>query len=169
MATVLTPSLSEESFALAIDAFREAVGDDAVLTGDDALREFRDPFAFPTWQDYTASAVVMPDTVEQIQAIVRIANEHKVPLWTHATGMNNGYGGPAPRLTGSVIVSLRRMNRVLEILDRVDEATQYVPLERLAISPQCGFASGEIARTVTLEEQEAKLRLVGDAARRIWA
>jgi 4-cresol dehydrogenase (hydroxylating) flavoprotein subunit len=115
MATVLTPSLSEESFALAIDAFREAVGDDAVLTGDDALRVFRDPFAFPTWQDYTASAAVMPETVEQVQAIVRIANEHKVPLWTHATGMNNGYGGPAPRLTGSVIVSLRRMNRVLEI------------------------------------------------------
>jgi 4-cresol dehydrogenase (hydroxylating) flavoprotein subunit len=115
MATVLTPSLSEESFALAIDAFREAVGDDAVLTGDDALRVFRDPFAFPTWQDYTASAVVMPETVEQVQAIVRIANEHRVPLWTHATGMNNGYGGPAPRLTGSVIVSLRRMNRVLEI------------------------------------------------------
>ena len=39
----------------------------------------------------------------------------KVPLWTHGTGMNNGYGGPAPRVKGSVIVSLRRMNRVLEI------------------------------------------------------
>jgi 5-methyltetrahydropteroyltriglutamate--homocysteine methyltransferase len=55
-----------------------------------------------------------------------------------------------------------------ELLARVDEATQYVPLERLAISPQCGFASGEIARTMTLEEQEAKLRLVGDVARRVW-
>jgi 5-methyltetrahydropteroyltriglutamate--homocysteine methyltransferase len=55
------------------------------------------------------------------------------------------------------------------LLARVEEATQYVPLERLAISPQCGFASGEIARTMTLEEQEAKLRLVGDVARRIWA
>ena len=69
----------------------------------------------PTWDDYTASAVLMPESVEQIQEIVRIANERKVPLWTHATGMNNGYGGPAPRLQGSVIVSLRRMNRVLEI------------------------------------------------------
>jgi methionine synthase II (cobalamin-independent) len=55
-----------------------------------------------------------------------------------------------------------------ELLARVDEATQYVPLERLAISPQCGFASGEIARTMTLEEQEAKLRLVGDFAQRVW-
>ncbi len=55
-----------------------------------------------------------------------------------------------------------------QLVARVDEATRYVPLERLAISPQCGFASGEIARTMTLEEQEAKLRLVGDLARRIW-
>jgi 5-methyltetrahydropteroyltriglutamate--homocysteine methyltransferase len=56
-----------------------------------------------------------------------------------------------------------------ELFARVKEATKQVPLERLAISPQCGFASGEIARTMSLEEQEAKLRLVGDIARRIWA
>ena len=56
-----------------------------------------------------------------------------------------------------------------ELAARVEEATQYVPLERLAISPQCGFASAEIASTMTLEDQEAKLRLVGDVARRIWA
>ena len=43
-----------------------------------------------------------------------------------------------------------------------------MPLDRLAISPQCGFASGEIARTMTLVEQEAKLRLIGDVARRVW-
>jgi methionine synthase II (cobalamin-independent) len=55
------------------------------------------------------------------------------------------------------------------IVARIEEASQYVPLERLAVSPQCGFASGEIARTMTLEEQEAKLRLVGDVARRVWA
>jgi methionine synthase II (cobalamin-independent) len=55
-----------------------------------------------------------------------------------------------------------------DLVARVEEATRYVPLERLAISPQCGFASGEIARTMTLEEQEAKLRLIGEVARRIW-
>jgi 4-cresol dehydrogenase (hydroxylating) flavoprotein subunit len=99
----------------AIEDFRSAVGADAVLTSEEDLREFRDPFAFESWADYTAAAVVMPDTVEQIQEIVRIANRHGVPLWTHATGRNNGYGGPAPRVKGSVIVSLRRMNRVLEI------------------------------------------------------
>jgi 5-methyltetrahydropteroyltriglutamate--homocysteine methyltransferase len=56
-----------------------------------------------------------------------------------------------------------------ELAARVEEATQYVPMERLAVSPQCGFASAEIASTTTLEDQEAKLRLVGDLARRIWA
>ena len=47
----------------------------------------------------------MPTTVEEVQAVVRVANEHGVPLWTHGRGMNNGYGGPAPRVDGSVIVS----------------------------------------------------------------
>jgi 4-cresol dehydrogenase (hydroxylating) flavoprotein subunit len=98
-----------------IDDFANAVGSDAVLTSEEDLREFRDPFAFATWDEYTASAVVMPETVEQIQEIVRIANRHGVPLWTHGQGRNNGYGGPAPRVRGSVIVSLRNMNRVLEI------------------------------------------------------
>ena len=51
---------------------------------------------------------------------------------------------------------------------RIREATKYVPIERLALSPQCGFASGEGARTMTLAHQEAKLRLVGDVARRVW-
>ncbi|PWU24233.1 MAG: methionine synthase [Candidatus Rokuibacteriota bacterium] len=51
---------------------------------------------------------------------------------------------------------------------RVREATQYIPLDRLAVSPQCGFASGEAGNPLTLEQQEAKLRLIGQLARRIW-
>jgi 5-methyltetrahydropteroyltriglutamate--homocysteine methyltransferase len=54
------------------------------------------------------------------------------------------------------------------LVSRIEEATQYVPLERLAVSPQCGFASGEISKVMTLEEQEAKLRLIGGVARRVW-
>jgi 5-methyltetrahydropteroyltriglutamate--homocysteine methyltransferase len=51
---------------------------------------------------------------------------------------------------------------------RVAEATAYVPLERLCLSPQCGF-SGNIGNTVmSIEDQAAKLRLVADTARAIW-
>ena len=51
---------------------------------------------------------------------------------------------------------------------RIREATRYISLERLALSPQCGFASGEAGNPLTPEEQEAKLRLVAQVARRIW-
>jgi 5-methyltetrahydropteroyltriglutamate--homocysteine methyltransferase len=52
---------------------------------------------------------------------------------------------------------------------RIREATQYVPLERLAVSPQCGFASGEAGNPLTAMEQEAKLRLVAQVAQRVWS
>ena len=64
----------------------------------------------------------MPTSVEEIQQVLRIANETGVSLWTHSQGRNNGYGGPAPRVKGSVIVSLRDMNRVLEINERLGYA-----------------------------------------------
>jgi 5-methyltetrahydropteroyltriglutamate--homocysteine methyltransferase len=51
---------------------------------------------------------------------------------------------------------------------RIREATQYIPLERLAVSPQCGFASGEAGNPLTASEQEAKLRLVAQVAQRVW-
>jgi 4-cresol dehydrogenase (hydroxylating) flavoprotein subunit len=109
----------------AIDELTSVLGSEAVITDEAQLREWRDPFAYESWDEYTASTVVMPETVEQVQEVVRIANRHRVPLWTHGTGRNNGYGGPAPRVKGSVIVSLRRMNRVLEI----DEECAYALVE----------------------------------------
>jgi len=114
MTTVLG---SRQELSPALDAFRSALGEAAVITDEEELRAFRDPFAHASWDDYTASAVVTPETVEQVQAVVRIANEHGVPLWTFGQGRNNGYGGPAPRVKGSVLVNLRNMNRVLEIDD----------------------------------------------------
>jgi 5-methyltetrahydropteroyltriglutamate--homocysteine methyltransferase len=60
------------------------------------------------------------------------------------------------------------LERADDLVARIEEASEYVPRQRLAVSPQCGFASGEISRTMTPEEQEAKLRLVGDVARRMW-
>ena len=51
---------------------------------------------------------------------------------------------------------------------RIHEAAAYVPLERLTLSTQCGFASVEAGNPLTPEEQEAKLRLVVQIARRVW-
>ena len=51
---------------------------------------------------------------------------------------------------------------------RIREAARRVPLERLALSPQCGFASGEAGNPLTPSQQEAKLRRVATIARRVW-
>ncbi len=51
---------------------------------------------------------------------------------------------------------------------RIDEATRYVPLENLALSPQCGFASTLEGNLLTESEQWQKLQLVADTARTIW-
>jgi 5-methyltetrahydropteroyltriglutamate--homocysteine methyltransferase len=56
-----------------------------------------------------------------------------------------------------------------ELIQRIKEASQYVPLENLALSPQCGFASTMEGNMLTEDEQWAKLRLVVETARRVWS
>jgi len=51
---------------------------------------------------------------------------------------------------------------------RIDEAGRFVPLERLAVSPQCGFASTELGNPIDAGMQEAKLRLVVELAQDTW-
>ncbi len=55
-----------------------------------------------------------------------------------------------------------------KIIARIHEAAQQVPLDRLYLSPQCGFASCEIGNKLTEEEQWAKLRLVKEIAEEVW-
>jgi 5-methyltetrahydropteroyltriglutamate--homocysteine methyltransferase len=55
-----------------------------------------------------------------------------------------------------------------ELRRRIDEATRHVPIERLALSPQCGFASVAGGNLVSEEDQAAKLRLVVEVAASIW-
>lgn len=55
-----------------------------------------------------------------------------------------------------------------ELLKRIDDATHFFPREQLAISPQCGFASTVDGNPITEASQTAKLRLVGEVARRAW-
>jgi 4-cresol dehydrogenase (hydroxylating) len=99
----------------AIAEFTTLLGPTRVIDDPQSLRAFHDPYQHPSVKAYKPSTVLCPTTVEEIQTIVRIANRHEVPLWTIGQGRNNAYGGPAPRVSGSVVVSLRDMNRVLEI------------------------------------------------------
>lgn len=54
------------------------------------------------------------------------------------------------------------------LLRRIDEASRYVPLDNLSLSPQCGFASSLEGNLLTEDEQWRKLQLVADTARKVW-
>jgi 5-methyltetrahydropteroyltriglutamate--homocysteine methyltransferase len=54
------------------------------------------------------------------------------------------------------------------LLRRIDEAARYLPLEQLALSPQCGFATNEQGNLLSEDEQWRKLELVADTARKVW-
>ena len=69
---------------------------------------------------------------------------------------------------GLVSSKLPQMEDPHQLEKRIREASQYVPLEYLALSPQCGFASTAEGNLVTEETQWAKLKLVVETARRVW-
>ena len=122
----MSVTVSASALASALRDFESLLGAERVLTSADDLREFRDPFQFATWDDYTGVGG---------RACRRRSRRSRRSCASPAgtacrcgrtrQGRNNGYGGPAPRVKGSVIVSLRQMNRVLEI----DEELGYAVVE----------------------------------------
>ncbi len=114
---ILPPGVSADALDSAIRAFRATVGEAGGFVSDDDLSAYHDYYSLiPEEADQLwPAAAVAPTTVEQVQAIVRTANEYKIPLFPISTGKNFAYGGPTANLRGSVIVDLKRMNRILEV------------------------------------------------------
>ena len=54
------------------------------------------------------------------------------------------------------------------LLERIEEASEYVPVDRLALSPQCGFASTATGNLLTEDDQWRKLELVAEVAQEVW-
>jgi 5-methyltetrahydropteroyltriglutamate--homocysteine methyltransferase len=69
---------------------------------------------------------------------------------------------------GLVTTKYPKLEDAQAVIDRIHEAAKYVPLDRLYLSPQCGFASCEIGNKLTEEEQWAKLALVKEIAEKVW-
>jgi 4-cresol dehydrogenase (hydroxylating) len=123
------PSSSDENFPgryeiplltdTVITRLTAIVGSDAIVVEKAAMADkewpLRDPYWIPGDDTYAPSVAVHPTTTEQVQAVLALANETGIPVWTHSQGRNNGYGGSSPRVGGSISISLRRMNKILEI------------------------------------------------------
>src|ERR1700680_2554853 len=69
---------------------------------------------------------------------------------------------------GLISSKLPRMEDPSVLAKRIDEASKYVPMENLALSPQCGFASTSEGNLLTEQQQWDKLKLVVDTARQVW-
>ncbi len=111
----LPPGLSERALRRALAAFARVVGQEWLLESDADRDAYRDAYQPANETTHQPSAAVAPASTEEVQALLRLANEHRVPLWPISRGKNFGYGGAAPRLSGSVVLDLSRMRRILEV------------------------------------------------------
>jgi 4-cresol dehydrogenase (hydroxylating) len=107
--------VSAAKFEQALKAFEGVVGKGWVLATDEDRDAYSDIYAPGLESEWPASAALAPAGVEEVQAIVRLANEYKTPLWPTSRGKNLGYGANAPRMPGSVVLDLGRMNRILDL------------------------------------------------------
>ena len=70
---------------------------------------------------------------------------------------------------GLVSTKVAELEALETLVRRIEEAAKHVPLERLAISPQCGFGSDVVGNLISEDEQKRKLERVVAAARKVWA
>ena len=104
-----------------------------------------------------------------------LANEHVDAFFLEFDDARSGGFEPlakVPQNKKVVLGLVTTKNPTLEnedaVIDRIHEASKYVPLENLCLSPQCGFASCEIGNKLTEDEQWAKVALVKRVAERVW-
>jgi 4-cresol dehydrogenase (hydroxylating) len=117
MATKLPPDLDQGTFDRAISEMTAVVGSQWVFTSDDDIDLYRDPYSPRRDQpdEIIPSGAVAPKNLEEVRAIMRIADKFRVPIYPVSTGRNLGYGGAAPVLSGSLVLDLKRMNRIIEV------------------------------------------------------
>ncbi|MCC7463492.1 MAG: FAD-binding oxidoreductase [Gammaproteobacteria bacterium] len=109
------PGLSERALRRALTAFAGVVGREWLLDSDLDRETYRDIYQPANETTHLPAAAIAPASTEEVQALLRLANEHRVPLWPISRGKNLGYGGSAPRLSGSVVLDLSRLRRILEV------------------------------------------------------
>src|SRR5437588_9114325 len=119
-AALSMPNRSE--FEEALHEFRRALGEEHVRTGPSDL----DAASKATIPDAKRpSAILYPGSAAEVAEVVRIAKRFKVPIWPSSRGLNWGYGSATPVLEGSISLRLERINRIIE----VNEKLAYAVLE----------------------------------------
>jgi 5-methyltetrahydropteroyltriglutamate--homocysteine methyltransferase len=69
---------------------------------------------------------------------------------------------------GLVSTKVAELETIDALKRRIDEASRFLPLDQLAISPQCGFASDVVGNLLSADDQKRKLEVVAETARQVW-
>src|SRR5690554_2203780 len=112
---VLPRGLTQDEFRQAVEKFRALLGEENVLVDSEHLLPYNKIMMSASNAEHAPSAALTATTVEEVQGIVRICNEHRIPIYPISTGRNFGYGSAAPVQRGQVILDLKKMNRILEV------------------------------------------------------
>lgn len=112
---VLPKGVELAQFRLALEKFTALLGAENVLLEKAQIQPYTKVMMSVSDAEHTPSAVVSATTVEQVQEIVKICNEFKIPIWTISTGRNFGYGSAAPVERGQVVLDLKKMNKIIHI------------------------------------------------------
>ena len=131
----LPQNMNEKEFEAAVRDFQLLLGNANVQIDREHIDQYIQSLPVVRRHDHTPSAVVYPGRVEDVQALVRLANKHRTPLWPVYTSENFGYGSAAPATRGQVILDLKRMNKILEVdpllaYARVEPGVTYADMRR---------------------------------------
>ncbi len=113
--TTLGTMMTTHSLATAFSDWKNVLGSQYVLADSAELAPYRQNVS---GLDRDIPAVLLPATAGDVSAIVRIANTHVIPLHPVSGGRNWGLGSRLPVTTGTVVVDLRRMNRIRDVCIR---------------------------------------------------
>lgn len=112
---VLAPGVKKADFKGAVAAMRKVVGDEWVFADPDAVAPWKKSYTPDPYGKHIPVGAVCPENVDQVQAIVRIANQFRQPIWPVSTGKNMGYGMTTTAMPGQMILDLKRMNRIISV------------------------------------------------------
>lgn len=107
----------------ALRLIEEAIGAEFIETDPEVLGQYS--INMLPIDNILPVAVVKPGSVEEVREILKIANQHRIPLWPVSGGQNHGYGMACAVNPGNIVVDLRRMNKIVE----VDQELAYALVE----------------------------------------
>jgi 4-cresol dehydrogenase (hydroxylating) len=113
--TMLAKGVRKRDFAGAVAAMRKVVGAEWVFADTEAVTPWKKSYTPDPFGKHVPVGAVCPENVEQVQAIVKIANEFRQPIWPVSTGKNMGYGMTTTASPGQMVLDLKRMNRILSV------------------------------------------------------